>query len=76
MDGSGNLYVTEFNNDTIRVLTPGAVVTTLAGVAGAGTTNLETVPQVLSDPFGIAVDPTTGHLLITLDDAILRLAIR
>lgn len=71
IDASGTLYVTEFNNDTLRAVTPGAVVSTVCGVAGAGTTDLDGLPQRFSDPFGIAVDPSTGNLLFTLDDAIL-----
>jgi sugar lactone lactonase YvrE len=34
VDGSGNIYVTDFNNDTVREVSPAGVVSTLAGVAG------------------------------------------
>ena len=34
VDGTGSVYVTDYSNSTIRKVTPGGLVTTLAGVAG------------------------------------------
>jgi DNA-binding beta-propeller fold protein YncE len=50
------------------------VVTTVVGVAGAAGTLPGTLPAGLAYPLGVAVDPVTGHLLVSLRDAILVVA--
>lgn len=57
LDSSGNLYVADFYNNTIRKVTPSAFVTTLAGRPGVtgsgdGTGSL----ALFSRPQGVAVD--------------------
>ena len=57
LDGSGNLYVTDTDNYTIRKITPGGVVTTFAGSAGiVGTTDGTGTLARLTFPTGVAVD--------------------
>ncbi|HMD61991.1 MAG TPA: immunoglobulin domain-containing protein, partial [Opitutaceae bacterium] len=65
VDASGNLYVADTGNETIRKITPGGVVTTLAGVAGtAGSTNGTGAGALFTNPLGIAVDGS-GNLYVS-----------
>jgi len=68
VDGAGNVYVADTVNNTIRKVTPGGAVTTLAGLAqfdgfgnpvggsadGAGST------ARFNAPWGVAVDAATN----------------
>ena len=57
VDGSGNVYVTDDNNNTVRKITPGGLTTTLAGTAGVSGSKDGTGPAAqFSLPAGIAVD--------------------
>ena len=57
LDASGNLYLTDSGNHTIRKITPGGVVTTLAGLAGAaGLADGHGTAARFNIPTGIAVD--------------------
>jgi sugar lactone lactonase YvrE len=57
VDSSGNLYVADSMNSTIRKITPGRVVTTLAGTGRArGNTDGTGAAARFSQPFGVAVD--------------------
>ena len=62
VDGSGNLYVADSNNATIRKITSAGVVTTLAGVAGnRGNADGTGLAARFSYPTGITLD-SSGNL--------------
>jgi subtilisin family serine protease len=57
LDSAGNLYVSDADNHTIRKITPGAVVSTFAGLAGsAGGTDGATSAARFRSPVGLVVD--------------------
>ena len=57
VDGSGNAYVADTDNNTVRKVTPAGVVTTLAGRAGiSGSADGAGAAATFNGPSGIAVD--------------------
>ena len=57
VDGSGNVYVAEYGNHTIRKISSGGVVTTLAGTAGSPGSDEGTGSAArFNNPVGVAVD--------------------
>ncbi len=57
VDSAGNVYVADRNNHTIRLVTPGGVVSTLAGLAGSsGATDGAGSAARFYGPVGVAVD--------------------
>jgi sugar lactone lactonase YvrE len=57
VDGGGTVYVADDGNNTIRKISPGGVVTTLAGVAGsAGSLDGTGSAARFNAPVGVAVD--------------------
>ena len=64
IDPDGNLYVTDTGIQTIRMITPGGVVTTIAGTAGStGSADGTGTNASFDHPHGITVDPA-GNLYV------------
>ena len=63
-DDSGNVYVADTENDTIRKITADGVVTTLAGLATvSGTNNGAGTNGLFNQPFGLTLAPD-GNLYV------------
>jgi hypothetical protein len=57
VDGTGNVFVADTDNNTIRKITPAGVVTTLAGTAdSSGSTDGTGAAARFDTPYGVAVD--------------------
>ncbi|NOT99899.1 MAG: hypothetical protein HOO97_12535, partial [Sideroxydans sp.] len=64
LDSTGNLYVTDSNNNNIRKITPAGVVSTLAGRAGeSGSADGTVAAARFNGPMGISVAPN-GNLYV------------
>ncbi len=61
IDGSGNLYVADHDNNTIRKVTPSGAVTTFAGSAGlSGNVNGTGSGARFNGPTGVAIDSSSN----------------
>jgi sugar lactone lactonase YvrE len=64
VDAIGNIYVADTRNDTIRKITPGGTVTTLAGVAGqTGSSDGAGGSARFNGPYAVAVD-SSGNVYV------------
>jgi streptogramin lyase len=64
VDADGNVYVADYDNDTIRQITPAGVVSTLAGSPRVwGSADGRGGAALFGDPTGVAVD-SVGNLYV------------
>ena len=74
-DGTGNLYIADTDNHTIRQITPGGVVSTVAGLAGAsGSADGVGAAARFTYPTGIAVDASGNLYIADTNNHTIRLA--
>ena len=68
VDPSGNLYIADSNNDSIRKVTPSGIISTVAGngTAGYSGDGGPATGASLNFPYGVALD-TAGNLFIADD---------
>ena len=64
IDISGNMYVPDFNNNRIRIVSPSGAVTTLSGTGIAGPNNGSGSVATFSNPYGVAIDKS-GNLYVS-----------
>jgi DNA-binding beta-propeller fold protein YncE len=71
-DTGGNVYVADPNNNRIRKITPGGVVSTLAGSGTRGFTDGNGTAAQFSAPVGVAVDVVGNVYVADLSNYCIR----
>lgn len=72
LDGSGNLYVSDRDNNLIRKLTPNGVVTTLAGDRSSGSKNGTGAAASFNKPFDVTADSSGNAYIADGDNHMVR----
>jgi hypothetical protein len=72
VDGSGNVYVGDTKNNAVRKISPGGVVTTLAGNGTAGFDNGTGTNATFNLPKGVALDGSGNIYVVDMDNNAIR----
>jgi sugar lactone lactonase YvrE len=72
VDSAGNVYVADQYNNTIRKVTPGGAVTTLAGLAGGGYGSTDGAQASFNNPIGVAADAAGNVYVADTDNHTIR----
>ncbi|MFT6292434.1 MAG: streptogramin lyase, partial [Ilumatobacter sp.] len=72
VDGSGNVYVADYENHLIRKISPAGVVTTLAGDGSSGAVDGTGTSASFNNPGGVAVDGSGYVYVADTDNHLIR----
>jgi len=73
VDAGGNIFVSDFGNSTVRLITPNGIVSTIAGTAGiVGEVNSVGPAARFYEPVGIVVDGAAFYLADSSNNLIRR----
>ena len=73
VSSSGQVYIADSGNNTIRVATPGGSVATFAGTAGiAGSTDGQGTGATFNNPTGVAVDSSGNVFVADSGNSVIR----
>jgi len=73
VDASGNVYVADSSNNMIRKITPGGVVSTLAGSGATGSANGTGTAATFTNPYAVAVDSYGNVYVADQGDNLIRM---
>jgi DNA-binding beta-propeller fold protein YncE len=72
VDGAGNVYVADTQNNKIRKISASGVVITLAGAASSGLANGLGSAARFDMPFGVALDPMGNAYVADSGNTVVR----
>ncbi|MGE0879365.1 MAG: prepilin-type N-terminal cleavage/methylation domain-containing protein [Acidimicrobiia bacterium] len=64
VDSNDNLFVADYSNRIVRKISSAGVVTTLAGTGLAGTTDGPVASATFTNPYYVAIDPSSSAILL------------
>ena len=72
LDEDGRLFVSNSGSSTVCLITPAGAVSTILGSPARSENLPGPLPALISAPWGITVDPHTGNIYVTIDDALMK----